>query len=67
MYETGLGRGEENRGRGIERLVAKLDSEQDKGTLTRLLAQTEGSAGSIAGAQQVEAAIERAKRRLHDI
>ena len=54
-------------GEAIERLVAKLDSEQDKGTLTRLLAQTEGSAGSIAGAQQVEAAIERAKRRLHDM
>ena len=67
MYETGLGQGEENRRRGIERLVAKLDSDQDKGTLTRLLAQTEGRGGSIAGAPQVEAAIEHAKRRLQEM
>lgn len=64
MRETFMGRAEENRIQGIRRLVAKLDTVEDKEALTRLVAQTENTGGPIASAPEVEAALERAKHRL---
>lgn len=64
MRETFMGQAQENRRRGTSRLVAKLDTEENKEALISLVAQTEGRGGPIAGAPEVEAALERARRRL---
>ncbi len=64
MRETFMGRAEENRRKGILRLVDKLDAEDDKVALARLVARTEGTGGPIATAPEVEAAIVRARHRL---
>ena len=64
MRETFMGRADENCKQSIGRLVAKLDAEEDKEALTRLIAQTTSRGGPIADAPEVEAALKRARHRL---
>jgi len=64
--ETGLGRGNEQLQQAIRRQVAQIDNEQDPKKLASLVKRIEiGRKSEITGSPEVEAAIERAKRRLN--
>jgi 23S rRNA A2030 N6-methylase RlmJ len=66
MWDTGIGQGDEQIRKAINRLVARLDTEKDPQALTNLVTQIrrKGLVGRINGSPEVVAAVERAESRL---